>query len=954
MLKKLIIVGNPLDLDSIEEFKDIENIYDFLSKKYPTLPNNVKFYDGVVCQQNDITPIDKQSILNLVKVEDSLSIVIYPADPVTLTNIAVSLALAAISFVLSLLFSSGQDEVSQVAEVGNAVEPQYRAKSPNNILGKVTNSARPKARIPDIYGTLLATPDLLGTAYTRYYDNKETQLGFLCLGVGEFEVSSDKIFIGGTLASTLSNLNIEVYKPYSNPNFGASADLTIGSPINTLLKSTTRCSAVTGQVLLGRSASTFTTPSLNFTLSYSNKRISESGASFTNTFSIGDYVEYQNPQISTIPTISGAFTLSPSNNTVEILTADLNMHHLLKAGDNVNLYITDFSNGGPTYTDVSGVYQILEVISSTVIKLQNPENVDPVFWNTSIDHLAFGNIGGNKDVNFDYSGVFLISSLTDENLNLDDPGETNVFWDDELQYELSYPQADGYASVGLATLKPIGPFQINHKNATSVLVNIVAANGLYSLNDKQYQSDLVIELDIIITPVDISGSPTGSSITHSKIIQGSGIQRELIGSTFEITFPATDNLTVEVIRTTFPIVGTGGAVSDTIRFQSLYAQSDLGVIDFGNLTLIQTKVEPNVDDKTIGGALTMEVTRKLPQRIGTTNTFTSDLYPTNNIADIICAISLDPYIGNRDIDELDVDNIYNTSAEIDTYFNNPDCSEFSYTFDNSNMTFEEILTTISAAAFCTAYRQGNKIKLFFEKETDTSVRLFNHRNKIPKSETRVVTFGNVNDYDGIEMSWVDPSTNEVEIFYIPSDKSAINAKSFTAIGVRNLSQAHRLAYRAWNKIRYQNVTTEFKATQEADPLVLGERILVADNTRSSTQDGEVVDQNILELTLSQRTIFEDNENYTIFLSHVDGTVQSIEVTAGSDDFKVILAEAPTLSLALDVDLYARTVYQVVKDGGNASRAFLVVEKEPLDNFTSDLKAVLYDERFYQNDDGSIS
>jgi hypothetical protein len=55
------------------------------------------------------------------------------------------------------------------------------------------------------------------------------------------------------------------------------------------------------------------------------------------------------------------------------------------------------------------------------------------------------------------------------------------------------------------------------------------------------------------------------------------------------------------------------------------------------------------------------------------------------------------------------------------------------TIDDTNLSFEELVTNLCDAVFCTAYRQNNKLKLYFERPTDNSVMLFNFRNIIPDS-----------------------------------------------------------------------------------------------------------------------------------------------------------------------------------------------------------------------------
>lgn len=250
---------------------------------------------------------------------------------------------------------------------------------------------------------------------------------------------------------------------------------------------------------------------------------------------------------------------------------------------------------------------------------------------------------------------------------------------------------------------------------------------------------------------------------------------------------------------------------------------------------------------------------------------------------------------------------------------------------------------VAGAFFCSYSRQDGKLRLYFEKETDDSVLLFNHRNKIPGSENRNIRLKQQNPHDGVEFQYVSNEDGAVLTYYIPDDMSARNPKKVESVGISNKIQAHFHAWRVWNKIRYQNTTTEFEALQEADPLIIKNRILVADNTRAGTQDGQVENVSGLTLTLSQPVTFAEGKTYTIFLQHGNGTVQAIGITAGGTNKQVILSEPPTYTLPL------LKHYWIVADDDPREQAFLLTEKKPANKFTYRLQAINYDARYYQND-----
>jgi len=60
------------------------------------------------------------------------------------------------------------------------------------------------------------------------------------------------------------------------------------------------------------------------------------------------------------------------------------------------------------------------------------------------------------------------------------------------------------------------------------------------------------------------------------------------------------------------------------------------------------------------------------------------------------------------------------------------------------------------------------------------------------------------------------------------------------VGITSRLQAYFHAHRQFSRQKYQNTITQFEATYEASLLKVGEKIIVADNTRTETYDGEIL------------------------------------------------------------------------------------------------------------------
>lgn len=552
----------------------------------------------------------------------------------------------------------------------------------------------------------------------------------------------------------------------------------------------------------------------------------------------------------------------------------------------------------------------------------------------------------------DLSGTYTIEAVYSDDLVLENPQLVNADWDnidDDADDMTDYGSPKLYVDVD----KSIGDFFINVADMERVFVNVIAPSGMYK-DDGETQFTRSVQFRVRLTPTDENGTTIGAYEDFLKSVVGSTSTRSqrAVTANFKPTF--TGYCKISVTRITDIDRDFAGQVVDEIKLKDIYAVSPVSESHFGNITMVQTVTKATESATSVKERkLNCTATRKIATRT-TGNNFSTSLSATKRADEIICAMALDEYIGGRTVSELDVDNIYDTVQAVEDYFGTDKAVEFNYTFDKDNFSFEEAISAIANVIHCVAYRQSGKIKLSFEKQTDLSVLLFNHRNKIPKSEERSVKFGVINEYDGIEYQYVSSTDDALLTIYIPEDQSARNPKKIESIGIRNKIQAYWQAWREYNKLIYQNIATEFEATHEADLLVIRDRILVADNTRSGTQDGEIESVSGLNITLSQPFNSEDGVDYTIFLQLYDESVQSIAITPTSDPYVVTLVSLPNLPLVYDSNNYAKTTYLIVANNDSREKAFIVTEKTPNSGFTSNISAINYDDRYYSNDKDFIN
>lgn len=945
-MKQVTLARNPLEPNTWTRH-EVEDVRDFLLGEFQEWPGTARIYHEQVSDSNDVTPGDGAGVERLGDLPGPFFVIVYPAEPMTIIYAVVALV------VVAAVVMAAKPPVPTLRNTQN--------QSPNNELSDRSNNPRPLARIPDIFGTVRSTPDLLAVPYKVFKDHEEVEYTYMCIGRGSYDVND--IRDDTTLVIDIPGASVEVFGPNTSPNSGHEPQLRIGTAIEAQVRDVVRYNAVNGQVLRPpndqylRALNNvyFQAPNLVKTAAF---------VDFTDKFSAGDVLyitgaaQYQNyiNQTKTLHAFpDGSFRFVIPTTTLPEEYAPGAEVTLTGA----TFSVTDADGFWSGSYDLGGVYNITskELVTVTTtdpegggstttyycrVVLNGPATTNPNWSNVPSGASASVGIRLSSGAElFNLSGTYDVLSVADDTIALSDPASVNPAWSSiTTTINLSptlYTTGD----------KWVGPFVLDKPTTTAVAVNFVATNGLYKDDGKnQVRFDVTLELEI--TPINADGSVRGAVQTAQATVEGSATYRSTRAVTLEVGVNSPGRVRVRARRVTPADLAYEGSVVDEVKWRDVYAMANVSASHFGNVTTVHAVTYATAGALALKERkLNMLVTRKIPTRVSG-STFSTGLVATNRADDIFAFICMDPYLGNRPIPEIDLNSVYDSVQEVRDYFGHDTSAEFSYTLDADNLSFEETAQLVARAVFCTAFRRGNVIKFKFERETEDSALLFNHRNKLPGSEVRTVRFGNQNNYDGVSLQYVSPEDDAVLTYYIPEDRTAVNPQEIETTGVRSGLQAYFHAWRAWNKIRYQNVITEFQATQEADLITTNDRILVADNTRADTQDGEVLAQNVLELTLSQ-PVNTGSGPQTMFLQLTDGTVEAIPVTGQTSDRKVVLARAPRLPLATDNELFARTSFILSSDQEVRPSAFLLAEKESQTNFTSTLRAVNYDARYYRND-----
>jgi len=949
--------------DSKKQTFYVNDLLSFLvSEVGPRFPAGSRITDMATGQS--VTPKSTEEIRALRSLPGPFVVEISPGEFGFWTALAVAVASSTASMIISSIFAQ---------DPPNATARNVQQESPNNGLSERTNKARVNGRVPDIYGQVRSTPDLLAPPYKVFENHVEKEVAYMCIGRGSYEIHDARD--DTTIISEIAGASVEVYAPFTSPNSGDTPQLRIGNAINLPVITAKRVNSVNGQVLQPQDVGSVIRRGMIFRSP--NEVVSQdSNVDFGDVFIPGDVIQIQNAA-QTQGTYSytppaGAVFRSQASPTPEWGELDFAGDHSASWSPS---HIVTLSNGFVTWTDstgggsdlpytassnVTGVYGVLSVTylpvdGVTRIRLDVTQNSAAwgAFRNAPTEVTGSPTLTRPSDVvQFDLSGQYVITTVTSGLLTLNNPSAVNPGWttmqdDYGGQSTVMNPTITtvGERWVGWFTVEAVRPI-------TRIISNVVALNGLYKDNGRQqYRRDVSYRIEA--QRVDGSGNPVGAISSFDRTIVGSAVTRSTRADTLDMVLGGTSSTRwrFRARRLTDSDTEFEGSVVDEIKWRDLYACSSVDQLHFGDVTTVQSVTFATDGALAIKERkLNLLVTRKLPQRISG-STFTTERYPTQNVADILSAICLDPQIGNRPAAEIDFDNFYQTRQDIVDYFG-IDIAQFNYTIDSDNLSFEETISMIAEAVFCRAYRRGSVIRLFFERQTDDSAILFNHRNKLPGSEQR--TEGSAAENDGIEYQWINPANDAAETIYLPEDRSAVNAKRIESVGVRIEAQAKIHAYREWNRLQFQDVVTEFDALPEANLLTVSERILCADNTRAGSQDGEIVatdPDNPLLVTLSQPFDWTVGGPFRIFLQNSDGQVESMPVQSGGGARLALLSTEPRTPIILRGDGYNPTGYILGKGSSpRQAQPFLVTEKGvPNDDGTIPLTAINYDDRYYQND-----
>lgn len=965
-----VILGlNSMDPESWTTH-EVQKLPEFLFDQFGDhFPETGKIFQDTIDLAHEITPDTErpETLKAILCATGKVYVIVYPAGPMIIGNTALTVGALTIDW---LLHHGRKNE--------SPVKLAVQTGSPNNKLGDRKNTARVLERIPDIYGDVRAFPDLLALPYTVYNDHREVETAYMGVGRGFFIITD--IRDGDMLVGQIDGMSVAVYDPGQMPTFDVPI-VQIGPAIADPVYIVKKLEAINGQTLFPENAFTFIgdIPVTLFTGDsvWHFTAFRNDGAGF-GLIRVGGQPEEILDKVRVGDKLNILFP--PDHVTID--TIHLNS---LSANGHTNKQMVLYQGGIGSIPNLTGtgVNAVTVLSVNTADNFQIRVQIPPVLqaqWNLidtfTASAIVPGTIGNGGSLitaqDAEWVGPFFlqveVAPPRDQVIVCNFVAQNGLYADDgksirgmnvRIEVELTPCDSNGTPTgAPIQTESTVVIGTVSSRNTRAATLRIVPlVPGSFKVRARRltrtpWKQDSPTQY-ICIVPDRVTGFTDGiTNYVPALALTGPRIVKNLGDDT--------DPNDGDPFFSNSSYLPFHGNIQDEVIWASCYSLVNTEFVSFGDITTIHAQtIETRVSSQNKDRRLSCFARRLIQTWNGAT--FGGLLVQDRKCENILFTILKERYLGNLPDALIDFAGIAAAFSSTRFYFGGPtsdgfggdEAGEFNYTFDDDKTTLEQMVDMVCTAGFCVPYRDGDVVKVKTDLATTIARLVVNHRNRLPGSETRTVTFGTEADYDSVRLDYVetdinDPTNYAIKTYTIPPNSVGSRPRILQIPGLRTKKHAAWQAWRAYNKLLYANTLAEFQVCQEAMQLTRQDRILMSDSTRTSPSDGEVTAVSGSTLTLSQPVPITSG-THTLVLQHTDGTVESIGVASTPTIRTVVLASPPSVALVTDPDLGVRTMYLHVKNDFSPPTAFLVQEKSCTGQGTYSITAGNYSHGFYFND-----
>lgn len=975
----LAVIRNPLDPEL--EYFEGNSIETLLKEAFSgeSLSKNVKLYHNSITAENIISLSTVDDINKLLAKRGLFYAVVEPLGVATWVSLGVGIAVSAISYFLMRKMMNGQ-------------KPANSPPSPNNLLAQRQNSVRAGSRVPDIYGEVISIPDVVAPSYSVFVGNEEYEFGMFCVGRGVFSVQANNVWEGTTRFSDIKGACLEYYHP-KVADFGAitqGSDLfgepamTVGNKIIGIPRGFSRYVVNHFQEVKGQTINPPDNAIDSEALSARpNYQIAAVDFDFKGQFSVGMTLRIVNSNDDT-KLESGLGLTDESGNAV---TYNLDGEYTVTAIDDdfitlqpINSVITDWekltTNNDFTTGTLSLSYDGEDVYQGYFYLDEYP--YDELWVTLYAQNGLYGTWQSQNSYAPITVNVAAELEFIDGNNNVIDKrvyglglsGRGKSGWFDLIYEHNKYEHPSEYSEsddvrIESGQYAPVGKFGTRYETRKTVGRTYripLASVAPQDITDyrtrirfKRLTPKIKMTKKVSVAPlmpkqkeeiqfnqdVQIKSLIGASSMTTSFMDLGDGTQylnEPAVGNPRQ---PFRDK---KLYRDDVTVVYTSQKATNDVLL-SRERQLRLKVLRLCRLAGFNTWYDSRFASVSINHMLYDAYIGNLSRTTNTTDLEVADYYFDNSV---------------------DKQQIMSEVGKVINNFGFQAAAHFSHTFDDENISAEDMVQLACEAVFCSTRRINGKIGINFESPVIAPVAIFNSHNIIPDTFEKGETFGFQKDVDGVEVRYKDPKNDEERVLRYPSDEvkaangteadiveGGFNLQKVLLTGVRDKRQAYMHLMRRYNKLRYGNRQVEFVGADESNIVTINDRISVADQTGVGVIQGTVASLNGNVLTLSSPSDITPSGQYILFIQTTAGVVESINITA-INPTQVRLERLPTNPISTDVNSVVRATYQIVKATDTIRNSYVVTQKDPTNYFQNKISAINYSELYYKNDKDVIN
>lgn len=699
----------------------------------------------------------------------------------------------AVVAVLSAAYSIYQANHLKTPDAGGNTRPQ----SAQNSLGKRANAPlQIGQRLMDIRGRVPAAYPGLLSSLRWFVGSREYELSYMILGVGAYHLNADEIWEAQTNVSDIPGMAVHVYPPHASPypvTASNEPQLTIGAITSEydLPQIITAAPGVDGITIAAPNARDTGVTLLIMPDGWLEITDAAAGEALADLYDVGDTIQLRD-------CFGWEYRVEPwgypTGDYRYYLRHDLGGDYLVTDKDTTRIRITPAGQPGWAFIPVGGQYQATSAVYGHPM---GPTGPSTMMWGYVPSFPAGG----------PYPSTAVVSVVTEY-----------------------YAPSGASAGTNL-----IGPFTIP-PGTDYMIANVVAQRGLYkeSTGDPQ---PITVTCEYELSDGQTASFDISTNNINSKDAAGVSVQ-----------IPAPTG--VGAGRVMFRRVSLSdkefeGAVVDEIQLRDLYFVSSLPPgWSPGDATTVLVQTQINQDASRIKERkLSMAATRKL----------TESAEDDAKLPAVLASMHTDPRVGRRSLADLDTTTLSLLAGQIAAASTAgeypPDPLRVGYTFDDSDITYQESVELICNAANLRTNQIGGVLSFEWDylKEPDMMI---THRDIVPGTFMLQRRFAAEKGHDGIELQYTDENGDSVTL-YRPTDRSAINPRKIELPGQNGTPMANYRADREMATLQHIRTTVELETGLLGQAVAPGMRLLVEDCTAMAGVGGEVIAHEGDTLTLSR-------------------------------------------------------------------------------------------------------